>query len=246
MLPQCPKCRAPLPAGAAPAVCPRCGLVFAKWLAAQRGEAPRAAAAETAADAPESAWPDLLAVPGDGGGAWYFRVAAFLFFGVWGIRLARLDIATGDMFASFTHPVNLVFHEAGHVLFSPFGHFLHVAGGTLGQWLMPIVAGVALAWKNRDNYGAALALWWLAVSLLDAAPYAYDALDPRLPLLSGGTGADGGHDWIEMLGSTGFLARAHAVGRLLHGAGVALLLAAGVWGGALLWRERAQRAATGA
>jgi hypothetical protein len=222
--------------------------VFAKWLAAQRGEAPRAAPAGSAvagSAADEAGWPDLLAVPGDGGGAWYLRVAAFMFFGAWGLRLARLDVATGDIFASSMHPLNLVFHEAGHVLFSPFGHFLHVAGGTLGQWLMPIVVGVVLAWRNRDNFGAALALWWLAVSLLDAAPYAWDALDPRLPLLSGGTGADGGHDWIEMLGSTGLLERAHAIGGLLHGLGVVLLLAAGAWGGTLLWRERVRRAATG-
>ena len=46
--------------------------------------------------------------------------------------------ADGEIAVSFMHGINLVFHEAGHVVFMSFGHFLHVAGGTLGQWLMPV------------------------------------------------------------------------------------------------------------
>lgn len=238
MFPVCPKCRLPLDAGAAPAACPHCGLVFAKFLAAQRGLPPR--------DAPESppreddgeGWERFLETPA-ASARWqvHVRAAAWLVLSAWGWRLGFMDIRTGEIGASFMHGVNLVFHEAGHVFFMFFGRFLNVAGGTLGQWLMPVIAGVALHWKNRDNFGASLALLWLATSFLDAAPYAWDAADPVLPLLGGGTGADRDHDWIIMLGDVGLLRHAHGVGRLLQAVGWALLLLANAWGAAVLLRQ---------
>jgi hypothetical protein len=36
-------------------------------------------------------------------------------------------------------------------------------------------------------------------SILDLAPYIYDARDPQLILLGGHTGEDGHHDWIYLL-----------------------------------------------
>ncbi len=244
MFPQCPKCRHKLDAGTAPKTCPACGLVFAKYLAAQRGEPVRRVAADVAAPADAGPWWErFLAVPsGAAPGAVVARAAVYAFFVVWGWRLWALDIATGEIGGSFTHAINLVFHEAGHVVFWPFGEFLRIAGGTLLQWLMPIVALVALRRTNGDNFGASLALWWLAVSVLDAAPYAYDALHPQLVLLGGYTGDEGPHDWIEMLGDLGLLGRAHGVGRMLHWAGFALLAVANAWGALVLlrlWRRRA-------
>jgi hypothetical protein len=167
----------------------------------------------------------------------YVRAGAYVFLLLWGWRIASMDIRSGEIGGSFMHGINLVFHEAGHVFFMFFGRFLHVAGGTLGQWLMPIIVGVALHWKNRDNFGASLALWWLAVNFMDAAPYAWDAADPVLPLLGGGTGADRDHDWIIMLGDTGLLNRAHGVGRLLQVIGLVLMLLANVWGALVLRRQ---------
>lgn len=240
MLPLCPKCRTPVPSGSNAGTCANCGLVFAKYLAAQRGEPPRGLSREPhEPDAP--GWERLLAVP-ERVETWIVvaRFALWIVFLAWGWRLWAMDIRTGQIGESFMHAINLVFHEAGHVIFWPFGDFLHVAGGTLVQWLIPIVALVALH-RNGDNLGASIALWWLAQSVIDAAPYAYDALHPQLVLLGGGTGEEGGHDWVAMLGDLGMLRRAHGVGHLLHWAGALLLVAANGWGAAVLvrqWRNR--------
>ncbi len=43
----------------------------------------------------------------------------------------------------FLHGVNLVFHEAGHVIFGLFGEFMGIAGGSLNQVLIPLAATIA-------------------------------------------------------------------------------------------------------
>ena len=48
--------------------------------------------------------------------------------------------------------------------------------------------------KNRDPFGASIGLWFFGVSLLELAPYMFDALHPQLMLLSGMTGQEGRHD----------------------------------------------------
>jgi hypothetical protein len=244
MFPRCPKCGQPLDAALAPATCPACGLVFAKYLAVQRGEPSRVESAAQTPDEGGAWWERFLEVPAHCE-RWqvHARTVVYVLLAVWGWRIGFMDIRGGEVSGSFLHGINLVFHEAGHVFFMFFGRFLHIAGGTLGQWLMPVIAGVALHWKNRDNFGASLALWWLAVSVMDAAPYAYDAADPVLPLLGGGTGADRDHDWIIMLGDMGLLNRAHGVGRLLQVTGWALMLLANAWGAAVLARQFRNREA---
>ncbi len=57
---------------------------------------------------------------------------------------------------SFMHDVNLVFHEAGHVIFMPFGRFITVLGGTLNQLLIPFVVLCAFLLKTRDTFGASI------------------------------------------------------------------------------------------
>ena len=118
------------------------------------------------------------------------------------------------MGTSFLHGPLLVFHEAGHVLFRLFGEWMMFLGGTLGQLLMPAIIVVAFLWKNRDPFGAAVGLWLLGASLLDVAPYMFDALDPQLMLLSGNTGEAGGHDWIYLFNSLGLLPRAPLISAL--------------------------------
>lgn len=173
--------------------------------------------------------------------AWAWRARVALWFGLaaWGVALARLDLASGAIGGSFLHGPLLVFHEAGHVLFAFLGEWMRVAGGTLGQLAMPAVLGVALLTRNRDPFGASVALWLLGVSLLDVAPYAYDALHPQLVLLSGATGEEGGHDWIYLLESLHLRPRAQSIGRALHGLGALVVLIAMAWGGWLLLRQRA-------
>jgi len=166
-------------------------------------------------------------------------------FALWGLHLIALDHRHGEIGNSFIHGPLLVFHEAGHVLFRPFGEWLTVAGGTLMQLLMPLVLMLALLLKNRDPFGAAIGLWLVGVSLLDIAPYMYDAFDPQLMLLSGATGEAGGHDWIHLFASLGVLPHAQSIGTSTHRLGAMVLLLALAWGAWLLKVQRSRVAGEG-
>ncbi len=63
-----------------------------------------------------------------------------------------LTLASGGVVA-FLHGVNLVFHEAGHLIFGFFGQFVGVLGGSLNQVLIPaicVVAFVRTHWRCRS------------------------------------------------------------------------------------------------
>jgi hypothetical protein len=169
----------------------------------------------------------------------YGRCALFVAFSVWGLYFVSLDLATNEIGASFMHRVNLVFHEAGHVVFMPFGNFMMTLGGTLGQLLMPLIVGVALLRTNRDAFGGSLALWWLGQSLMDCAPYINDARDLRLMLLGGGTGADrpGMHDWENILLDLGLIQHERSIALIAERAGELLLLLGLAWGARVLWLQ---------
>ena len=252
MFPKCPKCDAALEPGDAAARerCPACGLVFAKYLRAQAGMSAREARSDGAAPQQVQAtdargpWFDrlLYVPPRIGGLAFYGRCAALAFCFVWGWRLYAMDISTGEMGGSFMHLIVLPIHEAGHVLFIPFGRFMTVLGGSLLQVLLPLLLMASFVFgfggSRRDNFAAALMLWWAAAAIVDLAPYIWDAFDPKLMLLGGGTGAESdGHDWQNILGDLGMIRRAHLIGGVAHKLGLVVMLAAWAWGAALLYLQ---------
>ena len=65
------------------------------------------------------------------------RALLLLFLAGWGWKFITASVLGNYVGQSFMHNINLPFHEAGHILFSPFGRFMQVLGGTLGQILMP-------------------------------------------------------------------------------------------------------------
>jgi hypothetical protein len=257
MYTRCPKCgHAPLPSDQAlPAACPACGVILAKLQVTGSGRsdaetgpgrsARRLQSVTTHADqTATAALADLLLqVPERVDTTrWYLRLALLAAFVVWGIWLMAQDVRTGAIGQSFIHGPLLVFHEAGHVLFMLFGEWMMFLGGTLGQLLMPALLGGALLVNNRDPYGAAIGLWLLGVSLLDVAPYVYDARQPQLMLLSGATGEAGGHDWIYLLSSIGLLQRSQGLGQFIHLLGAAVVLVALGWAAWVLRLQRGQLA----
>ena len=174
----------------------------------------------------------------------YGRVALYLFFFVWGWRFIAMehDVLVGGyppISDSFMHDVNLVFHEAGHVIFWPFGRFVTVLGGTLNQWLIPSVVLYAFLFKTRDTFGATIGLWWLGQSFMDAAPYINDARAGRLILLGGTTGRDqpGYHDWENILGDLEWLEYDHAIAGMINAIGVILMLLSFLWGAYVLYLQ---------
>jgi len=176
----------------------------------------------------------LLEVPDEvPRGAWLGRIALLTVVAGWGV-----SIVFGRMTdpPSVLHLTVILFHEAGHVLFAPFGETLRVAGGTLGQLLVPLACVVALQ-RRGDNFGAAIASAWLALSLVDASVYAYDAFDPVLPLIGGGTGSDSFHDFVFLFERSGQLAHARGWAVLMKVVGALALSVSLVWAAVLVFLQ---------
>lgn len=244
MFKHCPKCgHSPLPTDQAlPASCPACGVILAKvaqglkeGIEEPEGRANRGGRRELD---PEFTYAHnrtlfsfLLNTPARIDPITFWpRVTFLVGFAIWGLVLIAQDYRTGEMGASFIHRPLLIFHEAGHVVFRLLGHWMMVLGGTLGQLIMPAILSIAFLIKNRDPFGAAVGLWFVGVSLLDVAPYMYDALHPQLMLLSGMTGEEGGHDWIYLFSSLGLVQRSQLIGGLIHKIGASTVMLAVGWG----------------
>jgi hypothetical protein len=248
---ECPKCGNPRSPGneGSPPSCTACGLYFDKWEQRAAFVAPsRKRAQAQEAPATESAWRSALRdrlafVPEDVTTSHLVgRAVLLLLLLVWGLRIALMDYRDGEMGTSFMHSVLLPFHEAGHVLFIPFGEFMTILGGSLFQLLFPLIVAAALLWTNRDPFGAGIGVWWCGVSLIDLAPYIYDARAPQLMLLGGHTGEDGPHDWIYLLGVFGQIQHSQAYGAIAHKLGIAIMLAGVVWAARVLWRWKSKLA----
>lgn len=229
--------------------CPACGVYFSKWAAMQSaleaGEPLPGSASRRAAANEPAPWRTILATlltpqAGISSTVLYGRYVALLFVAVWGLRLIAMDYRDGEIGHSFMHNILLPIHEAGHVFFMPLGEFMTILGGSFFQVALPLGIGAAFALKNRDNFGAAVCLWWAGASLLDLAPYVYDALQPQLAMLGGHTGEDGPHDWIYLLGRIGQLHSARHWGFFVHKLGAVATIVALAWGAAVLWRQRRQ------
>jgi hypothetical protein len=156
------------------------------------------------------------------------RAALLLALLAWTWHFARAPLAAaGD---SILHVPNLVFHEAGHVLFAVFGRFASVLGGSLFQVALPVGLGVAFL-RRDDTFGAAVCTWWAGQNLVDVAPYIADARALQLVLLGGYTGAEvEGHDWEFLLSEMGWLHLDRSLGLAAHRLGLAVMAGAIVWG----------------
>lgn len=223
--------------------CLRCGLIFSKFR-----ETPALPVSVTdqgdSQELLESSfgWRDLiLPCPADVNSLMLLVWAAvMLVLVLWGGKLIFAGVASNAAGESVLHLVNLPFHEAGHVIFRPFGQFVRTLGGSLGQLLVPLVCMVALLFKTRDPFGAAVCLWWFGENFLDLAPYINDARAGQLPLLGGNFGDSspyGFHDWNYLLNETGLLRYDHALAWTSQFFGALIMLLAVGWIVSLLYRQ---------
>jgi hypothetical protein len=158
------------------------------------------------------------------------------------VAIWSLSLVTAPMDAvleSFLHNVNLPFHEAGHIIFSPLGRFMTILGGSLMQVLVPAVCAGALYFQNDDPFGAALCVWWTGENLVDLAPYINDARALNLMLLGGPANAVEGHDWEAILTSLGWLHLDHTLANGGHLIGAAIMFAALIWAAVATSRQSA-------
>lgn len=235
---ECPKCGADR--GPEQVSCAQCGLVFHKY---ERYLERRAAfEAERRQSYGRRLLPLLrwLSTPhADMVSLWWGYAALWLILVVWGWGYMTSDIDTLGHRPGFLHNVNLPFHEAGHLLFSPLGRWIGALGGTLGQLLMPTVCGIVLLYQRADTFGASVCLWWFGQNFLDIAPYMADARAGQLPLIGGNFGHSspyGFHDWEFILGELGLLNYDTAFAACTLNVGRLLMLIAYAWGGWLLWQ----------
>jgi len=224
----CPKCAAPSPEGAVE--CLRCGIVFAKF--EQRPLTPPLAESPPPI---ESALP--IAIDPHARITWLGRAAVLIGLIVWTWQFARAPMGVAVM-DSVLHLPNLVFHEAGHVLFAVFGRFLAVLGGSLFQFALPLALAGAFV-RQQNPFGAAVCAWWAGQNLLDLAPYIADSRALQLVLLGGRTGAEvEGHDWEYLLTQLGWLRFDRTIGLGAHRLGLMIMAAALIWGAIHLARSR--------
>ena len=218
----CVKCGAPIEPEAAE--CPRCGVVFAKLRARREAEAAAPAPMERHDRTPRDPAGDALA-----GVTRIGRIAALAGLAFWTWRFARLGLTEAAM-GSVLHLPDLVFHEAGHVLFGFFGRFLTVLGGSLFQVVFPLVFAVAFL-RQKNPFAAAVCTWWAGQNLVDVAPYIADARALQLTLIGGRTGAEvEGHDWEYILTTLGWTHLDVTIGLWTHRLGLGVMFASLVRG----------------
>jgi hypothetical protein len=239
----CPKCG--FEQKDQPKECMRCGIVFEKYLRLQNAQVSQ----NTFFDEPQERMKIhggclkeviFYVKPETNPILVGFRGVFFLIIFLWGLKFIFTPMETHYVMQSFWHVVNLPFHEAGHIIFRPFGRFISSLGGTLGQLLIPLICLTVFLLKTRDTFAASFCLWWFGENFMDISPYIDDARTLTLPLLGGNTGNTspyGFHDWEYILTESGLLKYDHTIANLSYNFGIFLMLVSFVWGGYILISE---------
>jgi hypothetical protein len=157
------------------------------------------------------------------------------------IAYAGVRHLADPLYRSWFGGVTLVFHEMGHIVFGFAGQTLQILGGSLMQLLVPAAAALYLRLAQKDRFGAAVCLAWLAFSTWELSAYIADASREELPLV--GLGGKPEHDWSLLL------TKWHLLNHDQDIAKAARVVAALLWGASTLyagtlcywmWKNRAR------
>ena len=104
----------------------------------------------------------------------------------------------------FIDYANLVVHEGGHLLFGWFGRTLGLWGGTILQWLVPLLLAVYF-FRERQSAAFVFCLFFFFENWLYTATYMADARAMALPLVTTGDPDFVEHDWNTIFSGLGLL-----------------------------------------
>jgi hypothetical protein len=121
----------------------------------------------------------------------WLRAVLLLYLAYAGVR-HLLD----PLWVSWFSGLTLAFHELGHLVTSPFGMTMHLLGGSAAQLLVPLAAAIYLLLRQRDYFGFAVGLAWMAFAEYEMATYMADASRERLALV--GFVENPIHDWSAL------------------------------------------------
>jgi hypothetical protein len=239
---KCPKCqyeRTTADHHVMEGICPACGIAYSKWK--DGAPVPPSISVLRSKEARygfrRKLWGTLTYIPERVDGPTFWGRCVLLgIFVVWGASFMFHGLDWEYIGGSFMHNVNLAFHEFGHVLFMPFGRFMTILGGSLFQIMMPLIALFCFSLQRRDNFAAALMLWWTGQSFIDVAPYIADAKYRSLPLILGM--GEEFHDWGNLLTMLNRVDAAGTYANIAFGLGCILMLLSFYWAGWVLWQQK--------
>ena len=104
----------------------------------------------------------------------------------------------------FIDSANLVVHEGGHNLFGWFGPTMGLWGGTLLQWLVPLLLAVYF-FSQDETAGFVFSLFFFFENWLYTATYMADARAQVLPLVTTGDPDFVEHDFFRIFSNLGVL-----------------------------------------
>ncbi len=142
----------------------------------------------------------------------------------WSYPPGRFPFLFGQWYVWIITPL----HEAGHLLFMPFGRILMIIGGSFWQIAIPAILA-AVAFRQR-SYWSWIYVALTGVHLIALNPYIYDAPYRSLPLLGG---RKEGHDWHNLLVHWQALDAAEDLAMMAYVVGI-LISVVGIAGG-IVW-----------
>ncbi len=128
--------------------------------------------------------------------------------------------------------VDLIIHEAGHVIFMFFGQFLNILGGSLFQILIPVVFALYFFIWRKENFSGSLLLFWIGQNIINVAIYMGDSIKQELPLLGGDNVI---HDWNYILSSLGLLKYTDILATITYNGGFLVIIVGAVFSFYFAW-----------
>ena len=128
----------------------------------------------------------------------------------------------------FIDSANLVVHEGGHLLFGWFGQALGLWGGTILQWLVPLLLA-AYFFHERQPAAFVFCVFFFFENWLYTATYMADARAMALPLVSAGGSDYVEHDWNTIFSNLGVLEYDTRIAAIVRFTGWCGMLASTAW-----------------